>query len=711
MVKGRGVKRSGSSQGKAKKQRGDEGKLRIAAIGLGRMGMTHALHVQQNPRATLAYILLRNISDERRAELSEKFPGAVLTTDIEVILADAQLNGVVICSSTNQHRDHILRFTEKKIPVFVEKPVALSVEDIEACFASAEQHGVPLLCAYQRRFDPSFAELKREIERGAIGPLHIVRITSRDHPPPSPDALAGGGSFFDDFATHDVDVARWLIGEEPESVYAVASAFLAPYQKAGADDTAVISMKFPSGTMCLIDNSRRTTYGYDIRVEALGRDGMLTLANPPVTTVTRAAQQGFTQPVLHHSFPQRFVQAYKNELDHWIEIVARGGDRVESVRKEDCIAAAKTTARAQQSREQQHPVQQGKSHSLAVAPIGVKPVHAQAIGVCIIGVGRMGTVRAQAIENYIGAKILYAADIDKERVEQFAASFNCTPLTMDGIDQALRDERVHAVFISTTSHTHTEIIEQAARGGKHIFCEKPLALSLAETDRCLAVVAEHHVHLYIGFQRRSDPHFMQQKQLVDEARANGHTVEMIHISSRDGATHNSAQYLLSSGGYFYDSLIHDFDFARYIAGEEPVSVYCTGHAFIPEIAQANDIDAVTVVLQFPSGIVCSINNHRRATYGYDQRCEVHTSAGEFKVDNLPLTSTTASASDGLTTAALKAGLVRYADAYQSEVHHFLDVLSGKSDKLRVVPGDARGGSVIADAAKKSLLSGKAVFLN
>jgi len=185
---------------------------------------------------------------------------------------------------------------------------------------------------------------------------------------------------------------------------------------------------------------------------------------------------------------------------------------------------------------------------------------------------------------------------------------------------------------------------------------------------------------------------------------------MVRISSRDGASLNPISYLLSSGGYFYDSLIHDFDMARWITGEEPVSVFCSGTAFLKEIGEAGDIDAVVVVLRFPSGIIVSIDNHRRAMYGYDQRMEIHSTTGQFQTMNKTKSTVVVSNSNGIITDNTLPGLERYKEAYESEVFHFLDGLSKEKIESRVFAEDCLYGAYIADAAKESLKTGKVISL-
>jgi len=163
---------------------------------------------------------------------------------------------------------------------------------------------------------------------------------------------------------------------------------------------------------------------------------------------------------------------------------------------------------------------------------------------------------------------------------------------------------------------------------------------------------------------------------------------------------------LQVGVSFFDSLIHDFDVARWVLGEEPMEVYCTGTAFIPELRAVGDVDCVVVVLRFPSGAIVHIDNHRRAVYGYDQRLEVHTSDGLLSVDNVPKTMLSRASATGFASdTPTSNGMERYLEAYAAEVHHFVDLLLHHEQVPRVTAEDCLRGAIIAEAAKESLSAG------
>ncbi len=409
------------------------------------------------------------------------------------------------------------------------------------------------------------------------------------------------GTFFEDFSTHDIDMARWLVGEEPEKVWACASQHLPVFKSKGIDDTAVIVLKFPSGCLCLIENSRRTTYGYDQRAEVLGTAGLVVANNPKRSAVTWHTNAGEVDDLAVYSFPERYKEGYFNELDHLVQ-VAHNTEKAR-VNADDVINNAKLCMTCQDSRVKQVEI---KDQHLTEYPIPAFPTKSTGtVNFALFGVGRMGCVRADAIMANPNARLLAVYDVDQERAAMIAKQYGCKH-AVNPVDAMLPE--VDAVVICTTTAAHCELILMAAKAKKSVFVEKPVALSTADTELCVKTCQENGVFLYCGFHRRSDAEFRH----AYEGRSKLGSVELIRISSRDAADHNSLAYLLNSGNYWYDSLIHDFDIARWIAGCDPVEVFSVGSASIPELAERGDIDNVVVVLRFPNGAICTIDNNRRA---------------------------------------------------------------------------------------------------
>ncbi|MBN9060478.1 MAG: Gfo/Idh/MocA family oxidoreductase, partial [Rhizobiales bacterium] len=234
----------------------------------------------------------------------------------------------------------------------------------------------------------------------------------------------------------------------------------------------------------------------------------------------------------------------------------------------------------------------------------------------LLGAGRIGKVHAGAIAANAGATLVAVADAFPEAAKALAAATGAEVREADAIMNA---GDIDAVLITTPTDLHASMIEQAARAGKAIFCEKPVDLDVARVKECLAVVAAEKALLMVGFNRRFDPNFIEVRRQID-AGAIG-KVEMVSITSRDPGP-PPADYIRRSGGLFRDMTIHDFDMARFLLGEEPVSVFASASVLVdPEIGKLGDFDSASVVLTTKSGRIAQISNSRRASYGYDQRIE------------------------------------------------------------------------------------------
>ncbi len=292
--------------------------LSIAVIGAGRIGQIHARNVAANPRARLAGIA--DLDAAAATRLAEALRTKMLTLQT-VFEADA----IMICSPTGTHAGLIERAATAGRPVFCEKPIDLSSPRVRTCLAAVHRSGIKLMVGFNRRFDPNFAALKRRLDAGEIGKLEILTIISKDPAPPPPEYIASSGGLFHDMMIHDLDMARFLLGEEIVEVFAAASSLVDPtIGMAGDVDSAVVTLRTAHGVLCQITNSRRATYGYDQRIEAHGSDGMLRAGNVTATTVEHAGARGFTtEPVLPF-FLERYAAAYRAEVDAFIDAVTGG---------------------------------------------------------------------------------------------------------------------------------------------------------------------------------------------------------------------------------------------------------------------------------------------------------------------------------------------------------------------------------------------------
>jgi myo-inositol 2-dehydrogenase/D-chiro-inositol 1-dehydrogenase len=321
----------------------------------------------------------------------------------------------------------------------------------------------------------------------------------------------------------------------------------------------------------------------------------------------------------------------------------------------------------------------------------------------LLGAGRIGKVHARAITANPDARLVAVADAMAPAAAALAEAYGAEVRSIEAI-MAAGD--VDAVAICTPTDMHADLIEQAARAGKAIFCEKPIDLDVARVQRCLAVVAETGATLMVGFNRRFDPHFRAARAAIDAGQIG--KVEMVTIVSRDpGAP--PVEYIRRSGGIFRDMTIHDFDMARWLLGEEPVVVAAFGSVLTDsEIGKAGDFDSVNVLLETYSGKQCVITNSRRATYGYDQRIEVLGSEGMVAAENQREVSIELASGAGFTRPPLlDFFMTRYTAAYAAEIE---TLVSGLRDGTPIAPSGEDGlrALALAEAAVRSVAEGRKV---
>jgi myo-inositol 2-dehydrogenase/D-chiro-inositol 1-dehydrogenase len=324
----------------------------------------------------------------------------------------------------------------------------------------------------------------------------------------------------------------------------------------------------------------------------------------------------------------------------------------------------------------------------------------------LLGAGRIGKVHAKAITGDANAKLVAVADAMAPAAQAIADQYGFAVRSIEEIEAA---GDIDAVVICTPTTTHADLIERFAKAGKAIFCEKPVDLSLDRVKACLAVVEQTKAKLMVGFNRRFDPHFRAVRAAIDAGQIGA--VEMVTITSRDpGAP--PVSYIQQSGGIFRDMTIHDFDMARFLLGEEIETVFATAAVLVdPEIGKAGDFDSVSLILKTASGKQAVISNSRRATYGYDQRIEVHGATGMVAAENQRPVSIEVANAQGYTRPPLHDFfMTRYTEAYAAEIAHFIKVVTeGAAPKP-----DGRDGMIalaLADAAVKSVAEGRAVKMS
>lgn len=300
---------------------GEVALIKVGLVGAGRIGRIHGGNVATSGKARLVAVA------DALPEVAEILAGGLgaRTASPEAIIAASDIDAVLICSPTDTHADLIEAAVKAGKAVFCEKPVDLSSERIMRCLEVVQASGKPLMIGFNRRFDPNFAEARRRIVAGTIGAVELVSIISRDPSPPPPSYIARSGGLFRDMMIHDLDMARFLLGEDPVEVHAVGSCLVDPgIGEAGDVDTAAVLLKTASGKIAQITNSRRASYGYDQRFEVHGAKGMIRAQNVPLTTVETATEAGVTGDPVLPFFLERYAAAYRAELEHFLDAVASG---------------------------------------------------------------------------------------------------------------------------------------------------------------------------------------------------------------------------------------------------------------------------------------------------------------------------------------------------------------------------------------------------
>ena len=295
------------------------------------------------------------------------------------------------------------------------------------------------------------------------------------------------------------------------------------------------------------------------------------------------------------------------------------------------------------------------------------------VNVGLIGTGRIGRVHAKNLTSGIPrANLIVVSDAIQSSAEQCAADFRI-PNVVPEPRAIFENETVEAVLICSSTDTHAGFIIEAAQAGKHIFCEKPIALDLENIDAALQAVKRHGVKLQVGFNRRFDVNFKQARDLVAAGKVG--QPHLVRITSRDPAP-PPLDYIEKSGGIFIDMTIHDFDMARYLIDSEIEEVFAMGGVMVdPAIGEAGDIDTALVTFRYANGTLGTIDNSRQAVYGYDQRIEVFGAEGSIVVQNNRVDNAIYSNADGVHSALpVYFFLERYTESYIAEIEAFIDAI-------------------------------------
>jgi myo-inositol 2-dehydrogenase / D-chiro-inositol 1-dehydrogenase len=328
------------------------------------------------------------------------------------------------------------------------------------------------------------------------------------------------------------------------------------------------------------------------------------------------------------------------------------------------------------------------------------------LGMAVLGCGRIGRLHARNVARSARARLVMVFDVLEEAARATAAELGVRAAR--SLDEAWSDREVAAVLIASPTATHVPLITAAVRAGKAVLCEKPVDLDLERARAGWKEIAAARPRVMIGFNRRFDPSYRALHERLQRGEVG--RLELAVITNRDPAP-PPADYIAGSGGLFRDMTIHDFDMARYLAGDI-ARVHAFGANLVDaEIGRLGDIDSCAISLQARSGALIQINNSRRSVYGYDQRIEVFGPLGMLHAGNRR--STSVESWSAARTAArdplLHSFIERYSEAYRSELEEFVAAVEGGQ-----APGpdfcDGIEALRLALAAAESLKSGKAIEL-
>lgn len=296
--------------------------IKVGIIGAGRIGKVHITSIATRVKDAVVKSVADPFMNDETAAWAKAMGAQVVTKDYKEILADPEITAVLICSSTDTHSPISVEAIKAGKHVFCEKPIDHDIEKIQQVIEALEGTNLKYQVGFNRRFDHNYEAVQRAVAEGKIGKPEIIKITSRDPEPPSIDYVKVSGGMFLDMTIHDFDMARFLAGCDAEEVYVQGANLVDPaIGEAGDVDTAVITMKMENGAIVVIDNSRRSAYGYDQRAEVFGSEGMVACENDSQSKAVLSNADGVTAEKPLFFFLERYMDAYGKEVSLFIDAI------------------------------------------------------------------------------------------------------------------------------------------------------------------------------------------------------------------------------------------------------------------------------------------------------------------------------------------------------------------------------------------------------
>lgn len=329
--------------------------VKVGIIGAGRIGKVHITSISTRIKEATIRAVADPYLDEETAKWAKDMGVEYTTRDYKEVLEDKEIDAVIICSSTDTHTSISLEALGAGKHVFCEKPIDHDIEKIQEVINALENTNLKYQVGFNRRFDHNFEAVKQAVVKGKIGKPEIIKITSRDPEPPSIDYIKVSGGMYLDMTIHDFDMARFLTGCDAKEIYVQSANRVDPLiEKVGDVDTAVLTLKMEDDTLVVIDNCRRSAYGYDQRVEVFGSEGMVSISNDTDSSAVISNAQGVSAEKPQFFFLERYMESYEKEIRSFIHSIAMNEDTPVNV--VDGLKPVVMALAAKKSQEEHRPV-------------------------------------------------------------------------------------------------------------------------------------------------------------------------------------------------------------------------------------------------------------------------------------------------------------------------------------------------------------------